>query len=184
MSNADNEKIRLTPEEAEFVQTLLTKNSKNIRVAVRLVLGRFYNNLGEDCLSEISLAVIQKAKMLSTHENPDGWLVVASKKIAANLIRKEYTRLKNTKNEMPPDVPTDSDAVYQEALYNIWLANNGIEKLLCTLTPRERDVYDLLYINRLTAKQTSEALNISYSTVRTIESAIKSKLKEEIKKIL
>ncbi|MBQ4316973.1 MAG: sigma-70 family RNA polymerase sigma factor [Clostridia bacterium] len=184
MSNNDTEKIRLSPEEAIFVQKLLSRNNKLIRIAVRSVLGGFYKDLGEDCLGEISLLVIQKTKMLTTHENPDGWVIVASKKIAANLIRKEYTRLKNTKNEMPPDVPTDSDAVYQEALYNIWLANNGIEKLLCTLTPRERDVYDLLYINRLTAKQTSEALNISYSTVRTIESAIKSKLKEEIKKIL
>ena len=184
MSNADNEKIRLTPEEAEFVQTLLTKNSKNIRVAVRLVLGRFYNNLGEDCLSEISLAVIQKAKMLSTHENPDGWLVVASKKIAANLIRKEYTRLKNTKNELPPDIPTDADAVYQEVLYDIWLENNGIEALLEPLTARERDVFEAIYVKQLTPKQASEALGISYSTVRTIDISVKNKIKEKIKKFL
>lgn len=184
MSNNDTEKIRLSPEEAVFVQELLTRNNKLIRIAVRSVLGGFYKDLGEDCLGEISLLVIQKIKMLTTHENPDGWVVVASKKVAANLARREYTRLKNTKNEMPPDVPTDSDAVYQEALYDIWLESNGIEKLLGALTPREKEVYELLYIKRLTPKQASATLGIGYSTVRTIESTIKSKLKQEIKKNL
>lgn len=184
MNNIINkkDKEKLTPEQAEFLDDLLSKNRNNIKRAVSAVLKDNFKLHGDDCISEVSLLAIKKVKKLQKHNNPNGWLMVASKKTAANYIRKEYTRLKNTGREIVCDIPTDSNAVYEDALYNIWMEDGTIEKLLNELTPREKEVYELLYKQDMTSKQAGERLGISASTVRSIDADIKDKIKYAVKK--
>lgn len=180
----EKNKQKLTPEESEFLHDLLTKNKKNIRRAVFVVLKDNFKLYGEDCISEVSLLAIKSVKVLKKHKNPSGWLVVASKKVAANYIRKEYTRLKNTGIEIIYDIPTDANAIYEDALYDIWMENGTIEMLIQELTPREKEVYSLLYQEGLTSKQAGERLGISASTVRNIAVGIKDKIYYAVKKKL
>ena len=42
------------------------------------------------------------------------------------------------------DIPV-ADNVFEDALYNIWLDEGVIDKLLDKLTPHEREVYNYLY---------------------------------------
>lgn len=180
--NNENSKQKLTPEESEFLHTLFTANKKNIKRAVWAVLKDNFKLYGEDCISEVCLLAIEKVKTLKSHDNPSGWLVVASKKVAANYIRKEYTRLKNTGKEIIYDIPTDANAVFEDALYDIWMENGTIESLIQGLAPREKEVYGLLYLEGLTSQQAGQRLGISASTVRSIDAGIKDKIKYAVKK--
>ncbi len=184
MNNKNDKKHKLTPEESVFLRDLLVENKNNIKNAVRSVLKTNFKYLVEDCISEVTLLVLQNPKTLMEHKNPNGWIVVASKRVASNLIRKEYTRLKNTGKEITYDIPTGKDTVHEDALYNIWMENKSIETLLKELTPREKEVYDLVYRKRLTSKKAGELLGISASTVRNIDSNIKEKIKYAVKKKL
>ena len=77
----------------------------------------------------VLLSDMEKINKLKNHENPDGWIVVAAKNIALNAIRKHNTQLKHTSAEEIIDIPVE-DNVFESALYNIWLKDGVIEKLL------------------------------------------------------
>lgn len=181
MNSKKNIEYRLSPDESAYVRDLFTENKGLIQNAVKSVLKSRFAEFGEDCIGEVCLLIVQNVKILMSHDNPQGWLVIASKKTAANYIRKEYTRLKNAGNEVFCDIPTDSETVHEDALYEIWMKDNSIERLLCELTEREREVYELLYIKRMTAVSASRLLGISDSTVRSIDGAIKEKIKYAVR---
>lgn len=179
MDTNEKKTVCLTSEEAEYINELLERNEYIIRAQIRTVLKEKFNQIGEDCISELYLLACEKVSVLKTHKNPDAWLVIASKNVANNMARKHTALLQNITDEEITNVKIETD-VFEDALYNIWIQEGSIERLLSLLTPREREIYDLLYKERQTAKQVSEKLGVSDSTVRNIALAIKKKIKNAI----
>ena len=179
MNNADKHNYVLTSEECDYIEKLIIKNESILRSVIRSALGERFDQLGEECMSDLYLLMCEKINKLKNHENPDGWIVVAAKNIALNAIRKHNTQLKHTSAEERIDIPVE-DNVFESALYNIWLKDGVIEKLLDKLTPHEREVYNYLYRKRLPSKKVAELMGVSHSTIRNINANIKRKIKREM----
>ena len=124
----------------------------------------------------------EKTDILKKHENPDGWVIIAARNIAKNAQRKLNAQLNRTSDKATEDITAEED-IFENVLCNIWLEDGGIDKLLEKLTPREKEIYNHLYRERITAKDTSEIMNLSDSTVRNINANIKRKIKKEISKL-
>ncbi len=179
MNNAEKRSYVLTSEECDYIEKLIIKNESILRSVIRLALGEKFDQIGEECMSDVYLLLCEKIDILKKHENPEGWMVVAAKNIAQNAIRKHNTQLRHTTAEEITDIPAE-DNVFENTLYNIWLEEGAIDKLLKELTPREREVYNYLYRKRLTSKQVAKIMNVSYSTIRNISANIKRKIQNAI----
>ena len=70
---------------------------------------------------------------------------------------------------------------YEEVMFNMWLENGSIERLLSILTPHERKIYELLYKKCLNSNEVAKIMNTSSSTIRNTKSVIKKKINEAIK---
>ncbi len=179
MKTSEKESFHLTPEEADYIEDLIIRNEYMIRAAVKSVLQEKYEYLGEDCISEIYYLACKKIKKLKKHEKPDAWIIVASRKVALNEARKYNTYINHTTDEKVINIPA-IDTVFEDALYNIWLEEGVIDKLLNLLTPHERKIYELLYKKRLPPKEVAKIIGVSESTIRNINSTIKKKIKKAI----
>ena len=170
----------LTPQETEFIKELIIKNEFIIRAQIKSVLQESYPQNAEECFGEICLLACNKVALLKSHENPSAWLVVATRNVAVNMARKLFIKTKNALNNEISDIPHE-EAGYEDVIYKIWLENNSIKKLLDTLTAHEREIYELIYKEKLTSKQVAIRLGISDSTVRNLNANIKAKIKKAIK---
>ena len=183
MKTNEKEVFRLTSDEAEYIRDLIIRNEYIIRAEVRLVLRDKFEQIGEDCISEIYLLACRKIVLLKKHEKPDAWITLASKKVAQNMARKHNTFLKNSTDDEIVDVGTE-DNVFEDALYNIWMEDGSIDKLLNTLTSHEREIYNMIYKKRLSSKEVAILMGTSDSTIRNTVVKIKRKIKNAIETIL
>lgn len=179
MKTNEKEVFRLTSDEAEYIKDLIIKNEHIIRAKVRSILQDKYGQLGEDCISEIYLLACKKIAVLKKHGNPDGWIMVAASRIAQNMARKHNTLMKNSTDVEITDVSA-AVHVFEDALYDIWMEEGSIDKLLNTLTPHEREIYDLIFKKRLSSKEAAILMGISDSTIRNTVAKIKRKIKNAI----
>lgn len=180
MNNSEKTQMNLSVDDAKYIEELITRNEYIIRAAVRAVLRDKYTQIGEDCIGEIYLLACEKIAVLKEHAKPDGWILVASRKVALSSAKKHNALLNKIADEDIDSIPSEDD-VFEDALYSIWLDNGEIDRLLEVLTPREREIYDLLYIKNLSPKRSAEVLGISESTIRNTGSNIKTKIKNAMK---
>lgn len=173
-----NEPIRLTEDEADFAEALIDKNKRIINNLMRVSLGSEFSHLYEDCVSEVYLAVCQNAKELKNHPSPDGWVIVATKNIAKKQKNKEIIRIKRT--NMQTDISPDGDNVFEDVLYKIMREDETVEKIIDTFTPREKEIYKMVYRQGMGLAEIAEALGIAPSTVRNIHKNLKDKVYQYI----
>ena len=183
MKTNEKEVFRLTSDEAEYIRDLIIRNEYIIRAEVRLVLRDKFEQIGDDCISEIYFLACKKIAVLKKHAKPDAWITLASKKVAQNMARKHDTFLKNSTDDEITDASVE-DNIFEDALYNIWMEDGSIDKLLNTLTPHEREIYDLIYKKRLSSKEVAILMGTSDSTIRNTVAKIKQKIKNAIETIL
>lgn len=179
MKTNEKEKLRLTADEAEYIKELIIRNEYVIRAEVRSVLREKYEQIGEDCIAEIFFLACKKTAVLKKHENPDAWIALASRKVAQNMARKHNTHLNRTTDEEITDLCVE-DNVFEDALYDIWMENGSVNKLLNTLTPHERKIYDLLYKRRLPSKEVARIMGVSDSTIRNTAATIRRKVRNAL----
>ena len=179
MRTSKKETFRLTADEAEYIRDLIIRNEYIIRAEVRSVLREMFDQIGADCISEIYLLACQKIAVLKKHAKPDAWITLASRKVAQNMARKHNTILKRSTDDEITDIGIE-DNVFEDALYNIWIEDGSIEKLLNTLTPHEREIYNLIYKHRLPSKDVAKLKGVSDSTVRNTVVTIKRKIRNAI----
>lgn len=183
MKTSEKEKICLTAEETAYIRELIIENEYIIRAQIKEKLKGKFAYLGEECIGDLYLLACQKAHVLINHPNPVGWLIIAARNIVKNAERKYKTVVDKTIDKELTDIPS-GDQVIEDALYNIWMQEGSIERLLALLSPREREIYEMLYKEKRTSIQTANILGISDSTVRNIALTIKKKIKDGIEKEL
>ncbi len=183
MKTNEKEVFRLTSDEAEYIRDLIIRNEYIIRAVVKSILREKFDQIGDDCISEIYLLACNKIAVLKKHANPDAWITVASKKVAQNMARKHNTFLKNSTDDEITDASVE-DNIFEDALYNIWMEDGSVDKLLNTLTLHEREIYDLIYKKCLSSKEVAILMGTSDSTIRNTVVKIKRKIKNAIETIL
>jgi len=180
MAAPQDDMLQLTQEDADYVESLLIANEKLITVTMYNMLGENYNYLLEEAVSDLFVLTCEKVEILKKHQSPQAWLVVSAKYIALNLIKKH----KKEQGFIPLDNgydKVDGTSVFEDAVYNIWLENKVPQKLIQTLAPREREIYELLYIQNKKPKDIAKELGISVSAVNNAHKCIRDKIKKAIK---
>ncbi len=181
MNKEQKEKIVLTKAEAQFAEKLLKDNAQQIRAVVCSTLGEENRYLAEDTVNEVCLLICQKIHTLEAHTCPKAWIIVAARNTAQNIKRKhKYDSMAIPFDEIK--TKTGHDEVFEDAIYNLWLENKVSEKIIAKLTPREKEIYQKIYIEDKTPKEIAQELDISASSVRNIHKNLKDKINDHIKR--
>lgn len=166
----------LSTDDVNFVRSIIEENEKCINVTVYNTLGRLYSYLAEEAVSEVYLLACRKVDVLRRHECPKAWLIVAARHVSQTLIRTHKNDLLNVEIEEAENIKSNDD-VPEDAVYRIWLENKIPEKLIGSLTKREKEVYIKLYIEERTPKQAAEELGITANAVNNVHKNIRDKIK-------
>ncbi len=159
-------KSKLNCEESAFIEELVLRNDTLIRNVLMGVLAENFRHLTDECIAETYLLACRRADVLKDHPNPDGWVVKTAKTKALELLNKH-------KNEklLPLEEALSVSAhqnVEEEAQYNIWQERFYISEVLSSLSKREKQIYKLLYIDRLSVPIAAKTLGISEKTVLNV----------------
>lgn len=155
--------LRLSKNQADFVRELVIRNDKLVRTLLKSTLGDLYGRLGDECIGELHLLACSKAAELMTHPNPDGWLIKSCKLKALEQLRKSAAE-----NALPLSqaselaAPADNGDEYKVAVILERLAAREGDALL---SPRERQVYRLLYTEDKSTAEAAKLLGVSEKTV-------------------
>lgn len=75
---------KLSSEESEFLEQLLIKEQSVILNILKCKLGEMYDDLRDECVSEICWLAVHKVDVLMNCTYPDMWLATSTKYIALN----------------------------------------------------------------------------------------------------
>lgn len=171
----DGKSIKLSKEEARFVEELITQNDTLLRNILRISLRKWYTLLADECLGEIYLLTCQKAAMLMKHANPTGWLVLVAKYKSIDLMRNFFAKAHTSVDDF--DNYSIGDVCYSEAIYNIWIQDDAIGKLLSSLTKNEAIVYKAIFVDLTDIDDIAKELGVTRKAVLNTKSKIRKKLK-------
>lgn len=178
----DNPKLPvvLTAEQRTFIEKLLTENENAIKYIIRKTLGHVYGYLNDECVGELCLLMCYKISDIQVHPNPCAWVMAAAKLTAFSVINKNKNHAKCTPLDEAPQSKTDQ--TFEETLYSLWLKNDAPQKLINTLSKREKQIYQKLYEENKNIETAASELGITPSTVRTTKKTLTDKILKHIQK--
>jgi DNA-binding CsgD family transcriptional regulator len=171
---------KLSVEEREFLDRLLSKSHAAITYTMKKHLGDMYNDLCDDCLSDIYWLAVNKVSDMIKLNKPEKWLIGATKILSANIKRVRCRQLNQISLESIEDIEC-SDDLFEIVLHNIWMEQDAYNYLKRELTKRELEVFELMFEQRKACVEISKELDISESTVWNIRKNIKDKYRYAIK---
>lgn len=169
----------LSSKESEFLQQLLTKEQSAILRIIKNTLGELYDNLKDDCLSDVFWLTVQKIKLLMKYQYPDRWLARSTKLVVMNVINSRNRQCAKTA-DIDVDNVAFSEDISELAIYNIWMEQDAYNALKRELTKRELQVMELMCEQDKTLQEIAKELNITQTTVRNIKKSIKDKYRYAI----
>lgn len=169
----------LTSEEAERLERIIMDRIHIIRYTIVKIFGVTYQYLVEECVSEVLLLACEKGDILLKHSNLGGWLVNTAKNTAYNMMRKYQKESRNVPIDDLESISSPED-VFEEMVYQECMEKNVPDLLLSRLTKREREIYELLFVQKKTPQTVADELHISVNTVRNIKKSIVDKIKNDI----
>lgn len=184
MKKIEKEKYTLSLKERDFLETLIKKTRLPVIYALRSVLGGFYDVLYEESISALYLLSVEKIKELSSCGNPEGWMVISARNIGLNLKRKRAKYTETHVSFAGQNMISSKDSVFEEVVYNIWTDQNATDIFISTLSPLEKQVYELMFIREMSSREVAGQLKISESTVWNVRKRIQDKSKKVIKEKL
>ena len=69
MTNTEKRKYILSTEDCEFIEKLILKNASVVRAVIYSVLGESFDQIGEECISDLYLLTCEKIDLLKKHKN-------------------------------------------------------------------------------------------------------------------
>ncbi len=178
MKEKENRRI-LSAEESKRLGDLIWTHRNTIQITILKILSSQFQYLLEDCESEVALIAVRRGAELLSHPNPTGWFVVAAKYVANNAYRKEMKRVSNLSSDSEIQIKVQDDPL-ESVLFDDWIQNGVPDKLLSRLAPREREIYDMIFVQDMTTVEIAKQLCISESTVRNIKKNVLDRIKYAI----
>ena len=149
---------------------------------------RLYDDqVAEDCVGEVFFRAYKNADKLMGHENPDGWVHVTAQMVIKEMFRKTSGRRKMLIVFVSLDTVEDQ---YSHDFCNIAESAPYIDiprakqKILSDLNDRDRELYDLIYVKKLSAAELSERTCRPIPTLRVQKSRLKEKIVKMVKAYL
>ena len=176
MKAEENKTRKLNKEESDFIKALVLRNDALIRNVLKGVFADRYLQLTDECIAETYLLACERAEVLKDHPNPDGWIIKAAKTKALELNRKD--RDGRTVPLDRAEARSVDTTVEDEAQYNIWKERFYISEVLGELSKREKQIYYLIYMRRVTVAEAAKELGISAKTVLNVKRKIVAKVEK------
>lgn len=130
-----------------------------------------------DIVHKVVLRAWEKRKKLAKHPNLMGWFVDACKKECNALLR----RCKCQRSKLGLSVPWSDELLLdrQQDIILRWLNEMEAKEILAELsnqlTPLEKRVYELYYVQDMTARNTAETMHEKVNTVNDAARRIRKK---------
>lgn len=164
-----NDYGKLITRQKKFVESLIGETEQ----AVAKMLFKMTDDypLIEDVMIETWTLVCQKVELLTTHENPQGWIMKTAKHRMFKALAK---RRRTDEREMlildKVEICLESEEIGAFEL---------LEALKSYLTEKEREVLLLRYYNDMTYEELAEYYQISEAAIRKRVSRVVQKLRKE-----
>lgn len=180
MNNKNVHKKVLTRSDASYVANLINEYAEEIKNVIYSTVSN-RNDLIEEAVSDLHLLMCEKIEDIKTHSCPKAWILVSAKRVAQGVIAKA----RRYSSVVPLDdivEIADERSIEDEAIFQIWMDEKVPEKLIGRLSKREREVYDKIYVEGKTTKETASDLNISLNAVHNIHKNLRDKIKDDVKR--
>lgn len=171
----------LNAEDSAFLAQLIEDNEKAIRASIRNTLGSLYDYIADEAVGELLLLACEKIDIIKTYRSPKAWLLIASKLVAQGMIKKHKKDLLALDYDALAE-EASSDDVFEDAVFAIWIEHKVPEKLIASLTKREREVYYKLYIEKKSPAEAAEELGVKRNLINNVHRNLRDKIKDSIKR--
>lgn len=163
----------------EFVETLYEKYLESLLKYCEILM-RFdpkYTQQAEDIVHDVFIVAIQKQEMLSRHPNPYGWLARTCRNKCYTLLRKDLHRKEIVGQPVEYDDGI-SMASQQDAIINLLYrldAEIFLSDLYSKLSPMEKQVFPVYFVEHKSLKETSAELGIKVDALNSAVGRIRKK---------
>lgn len=150
-----------------------------------LLYGRKLNNNRDfvaNCAQQLFANLLDRRKHLGPTDNINFYLF----KSFRSILIKELRKVSKVNNDLQGDqTPDKEDSIEDKIIYEEYIQqrNKNLHRALDHLSPREKEVLYLKYFTKVSNKEISEILSISYQSVKNTASRAIGKLKEEMMKV-
>lgn len=181
MNKQNGQTQPLSKDDSELLRRLIEENEKTTRKIIYSTLGKLYSYVAEEAIAELYLLACEKIDIIKTYRSPKAWLFVASKLVAQGMIKKHKKDLLAVDYDALTET-SSSDDVFEEALFAIWIEDKVPEKLIASLTKREREVYYKLYIEKKSLAEAAEELGVKRNLINNVHRNLRDKIKDSVKR--
>lgn len=175
-------KFKYTETDTAFIEKLFSLYNEDLKrfcISYLRTRPELMNN-ADDFVQETFLQAIKCQKKLVDHVNVFGWLYLTCKKRCDSAIARYNRRKRILKQPVSldtiPELSDPSDSIVQ------WLCQTDIKEKLHLLndklTPLERSVFDVYFLDHSSLKETSKRCGVSIDSVRGSIQRIRKKLIE------
>jgi RNA polymerase sigma-70 factor (ECF subfamily) len=140
----------------------------------------------EDCLQEVFYRAMSKPSEVKRHPAPDKWLFITARLVSLEKLRANNTACRHELNIDDFETVLESGAFEDDLLERqytemdiVLLRNDILEKL----NTKERELYILRYVDKLSVDIIAERLKICYSNATTRLNRLKTKILNLVEKI-
>ena len=178
-------KYHLTKEQQSEIASLIGQNKVRLTAYIRSQFKDISDPDIEDCFQELFLRVYKKYSSFDRSSNKIGWLFKAMKNIMHEFCREKK---KCSDHTISATLISESEDEFQEEtdlIFDIITNHSGeaqlVQTILSNLTEKERLLYRLRYMEKLSTDKIAEQLSLPCGTVRGRLSDLKKKVEKLIR---
>lgn len=142
------------------------------------------------CLNGVYIAAFNNYEKLKEYDDCLMWLMNVAEKITITQNRKyaryakHNVRIDSETQEMVHNIPDSSanidERVVNDMVYNEYVKNNRVEEILTSLSPEERELRRLKFIENLTDAEIAAELHMPLNTAKTKIRRLKEKVEHMV----
>ena len=164
-------------DQERFLNELFDKEYDNLFAYCKKRL--YDDQVAEDCVGEVFFRAYNNADKLMTHENPCGWVHVTAQLVIKEMLRKASGRRRvliffGCLDTVEVQCLHYSSNIAESVPYID--ISRAKQKILSGLNDRDRELYDLIYVKKLSAAELSEITGRPLPTLRVQKSRLKEKI--------
>ena len=165
----------------DTVSDLWRENEENLRMICQVKMQNFENET-DDIISETFLAFCEYTEKNGLPKNPKAWLYSVLNNRINDKFRKIYRHKKNVVNldnmyQIPYEVDFDEEILKDISIEKLK------EKLLSQLSKEELELYEYIYVKRLSYRRLSKKYGVSYTAIKQRHYRLCNKIKKLAKTI-
>lgn len=122
----------------------------------------------KDCIQDVFVRLYSRREMLESVNNIDSYLYVALRNRINDEFRRNAHNCDSEINDSTMKTMAESDAYNKEKLHREHVLTLCLERAICKLSPRQRQIIDLYYVEKRKYDEICRIMGINYQSVRNL----------------